>query len=814
MAEAAAFQGTGPSPARRWLRRTLTIAVGAPLLAGLLQTPSASAAPAQATEEGPVSRTVDVSIDTLTPSAPLEGDTVTVTGTLTNRGKRTITDATVNLRVGPRMESRSEIDQVTRRKGFRSDSDPQPLDAAPEIDIARLAVGVPHDFRLSVPVSKLDLDDEGGVYQLGVSITGQTSEAQYDRVLGIERTFLPYQPEPTAKRTQLTYLWPLISSAHISADTASDDQQSPVFQDDDLAKELRPGGRLDEMVTLGQDLPVTWVIDPDLLASVDAMANGYRVKDGTGHSPGTEANRKLAERWLGMLEKAVQGRKVVALPFADPDLASLAHRGKAVPGSLKHLQSATQLAGSTVETILHVEPATDFAWPVEGAVDPSIVAVATSAGAHKVIARSDSIQDDDLPYTPTSARPLGGGTTAVVSDAELSTAFQGDMVRAETSTLAVQEFLAQTLAITLEQPQDRRSVVVAPQRQPSVAQAQAMAAAVRGLGARRWTEPLDLVAAAAAKPDPDASTTVPRGSQYPKKLRDSELPVQAFRDMKTTRDELDDFKVILTDATRVVPPVGNAINREMSTSWRGRASAAAIYRVEVQDVLQRLTKSVVLVDKSDLTLSGRSATIPVTVQNKLLQDVEGLVLRLTSSNKGRLKVDGEGSADLPIKVRAGHSQSVKFPASANANGQVSMTAQLYTVDGTPYGSPMTFSVKVSEMTPTVMLVIAGGVLLLVLAGVRMYSQRKRLAARAAEAEAEDEAETGTETDAETDTGTEAEAETPVAPATGTGGADAPGAVDDTPEGETVDGAEHPSDLDTDTGSESGDPSGPGEKVDR
>ncbi|MFH9957114.1 DUF6049 family protein [Streptomyces roseolus] len=798
MAEAAAFQGTGPSPARRWLRRTLTVAVGAPLLAGLLQNPSA----ARAAEETPVSRTVDVSIDTLTPSAPVEGDTVTVTGTLTNRGKRTITDATVNLRVGPRMDSRSEIDQVARRKGFRSDSDPQALDS-PEIKVPRLAAGVPQDFRISVPVADLDLDDEGGVYQLGVSLTGQTSDARWDRVLGIERTFLPYQPEPTAKRTQFTYLWPLISSAHISADTASDEQQSAVFQDDELVEELRPGGRLDQMVTLGKDLPVTWVIDPDLLASVDAMANGYRVKDGTGHTAGAKPNEELAGRWLGELEKAVQGRKVVALPFADPDLASLAHRGKAVPGSLGHLQSATALAGSTVETVLHVPSATDFAWPVEGAVDPSIMAVATSAGARKVIARSDSIRDDDLSYTPTAARPIGGGATAVVSDAELSTAFQGDMVRAETSTLAVQEFLAQTLAITLEQPQDRRSVVVAPQRQPSVSQAQAMAAAVRGLGAKRWTEPIDLVAAAAAKPDPKASTRVPRASQYPKKLRDSELPVDAFRDMKTTGDELSDFKVVLSRPDRVVPPVLAAINREMSTSWRGRTTAAAIYRVDVQDVLRRLTKSVVLVDKSALTLSGRSATIPVTVQNKLLQDVKGLVLRLTSSNGTRLKVDGGTSADLPLTVRAGHSQSVKFPASANANGQVSMTAQLYTVDGIPYGSPMTFSVKVSEMTPTVMLVIAGGVLLLVLAGVRMYSQRKRLAARAAETEADADADADAEVEAETDAPAEG------GPVAGTGAASEGGAAS-----VTADRAGQPSDPEADTGSESGDPSGPGEKVDR
>ncbi|MEU6166162.1 DUF6049 family protein [Streptomyces tanashiensis] len=794
MAEAADIQGTGPSPARRWLRRTITLAVGAPLLAGLLQAPLV-ASPAAAAEDGTGSRTVDVSLDTLAPTTPVEGDTVTVTGTVTNKGKKAVTDATVNLRVGPRMTSRSEIEQVTGRTGFRDDSDPAPLADAPTVKIPRLGAGLSTDFSLSVPVSELGLDEEG-VYQLGVSLTGQTSDRQYDRVLGIERTFLPYQPEATEKKTQVTYLWPLIASAHVSAQTATDDQQTPVFEDDALAAELRPGGRLDQMVSLGKDLPVTWVVDPDLLASVDAMANGYRIKDGDRDVPGK--NQAVAERWLDALEKAVQGHKVVALPFADPDLASLAHRGKDVPGSLGHLQSATALAGMTVETVLHVQASTDFSWPADGAVDPSIVAVATSAGADKVIARSDSVRDD-LPYTATAARPLGNGsTTAVVSDALLSTAFEGDMVRAENSTLAVQEFLAQSLAITLEQPEDQRSIVVAPQRMPTVAQAQSMATALEGLSGRRWTQPSDLLAAAAAKPDPDASTAVPSSSRYPKKLRDRELPVQAFRDMKTTRDELDDFKVVLTQPERVVTPFGNAINREMSTSWRGEARAAAIYRNNVLDYLQTLTKGVQLVDKSDLTLSGRSATIPVTVQNKLLQGVDHLKLRLTSGNKNRLELNGERYAELPVKVGGGHSQSVKFNASANVNGQVPMTAQLYTEDGTPYGQPMNFTVRVSEITPTVMLVIAGGVLLLVLAGVRMYSQRKRVAARNAEAEAAEAAEDGT-------------AEDEAAPEPGENGPreDAPG-EEKSAEDEPV----QPSDPTPDTGPESGDPSGPGEKVDR
>ncbi|MBT2438919.1 hypothetical protein J7E93_02005 [Streptomyces sp. ISL-36] len=778
MAEAADIQGTVPSPARRWLRRTASLLAGAPLLAGLLQMPVATVASAAEAPTG--SRTVDVSLDTLTPSAPLEGDTLTVSGTVTNQGKQTVTDARVDVRVGPRMTSRSQIEQVSGRTGFRAGSDPAPLGGTFAVKIPRLAAGLSKEFTLSLPVSKLGLDD-AGVYQLGVSLSGQTTAQPGERVLGIERTFLPYQPEATEKKTQLTYLWPLISSAHVSAQTGTDDQQTPVFENDELAGELAPGGRLDHMVTLGRELPVTWVIDPDLLATVDAMTRSYQVKSGTETVPGK--NQAVAKRWLDSLEKAVVGRKVVALPFADPDIASLAHRGKDVPGSLSHLQPATELAATTVETILHVQPSTDFSWPVDGAVDPSIMDVATSAGAHKVIARSDSFRDD-LPYTPTAARPVGGGTTAVVSDAYLSTAFEGDMVRTGNSTVAVQEFLAQSLAVTLEQPEQQRSIVVAPQRMPTTAQAQTMATALRDLSAQRWTQPLDLIAAAAVKPDPDAATAVPGASRYPQALRKQELPVQAFRDMKDTREELDDFKVILSQPDRVVTPFGNAISREMSTSWRGQAPSASLYRIEVLDYLRGLTEEVRLIEKSDLMLSGRSATIPVTVQNKLLQGVDHLVLRLTSGNKTRLKLNGgDAVAELPVRISAGHSQSVKFTASANANGPVPMTAQLFTEDGTPYGQPMAFTVKVSEITPTVMLVLAGGVLLLVLAGARMYTQRKRAAARNAEAEAEEDAEAEAAEDADDEA-----------------------AEDEDPE--------QPSDPTPDTGHESGDPSGPGEKVDR
>ncbi|MFF3334269.1 DUF6049 family protein [Streptomyces sp. NPDC002888] len=795
MAEAADFQGMSPSPARRWLRRTGALLAGAPLLTGLLQlpaSPSAQATGQDAVRDASGSGTVAVSVDSLSPSAPSDGDTVTVSGTVTNNGKQTVTDAHVGLRMGSALSTRSAVDAISKRTDYMPGADGSEVGGKYVEKFSKLTPGVAEEFSISVPVDKLDLGDDG-VYPLGVSLSGQTSTQQWEQVLGIQRTFLPWQPDEAETRTKTTALWPLISSSHMTAETGSNEQQTPVFADDDLAKEISPGGRLDQLVSLGKDLDVTWVIDPDLLASVDAMADGYRVR-GEGDTTTAGTHQAVAKQWLAEVQQAVVDKEIVALPFADPDVASLAHNGTSVTGSLSQLKAATDVAATTVETILHVTPSTDFTWPVNGAVDPGIVKVATSAGADKVIARGDSLEETgDLTYTPSAARPIGGGTTAVVADARMSTAFQGDLTKASTSTLAVQQFLAQSLALDL-QTNKQRSIVVAPQRMPTATQAKAMAEALTALQDSTWSESQALTAAAKAKPDPGATTKVP--AAYPSSLRKQQLPRSAFGVIANTQDKLDRFQVILTDESRVVTPFGRALNREMSTSWRGRSTEASTFRRGVEAYLDDLAEQVKLIDKSETKLSGRSATIPVTVQNNLVQGVDHLVLRLTSTNPTRLKIDGEDYEEQPITVSGGHSQTVKFTTSANANGRATVIAQLYTEDGQAYGDAVTFDVKVTEITATVMLVIGGGVLLLVLAGFRMYTQRKRAAAREPEEDGPD---------AEAD-------ETADGPVNPEGTMDRlkeesgtrPGAGD----------PEQPSDPTPDTAAESADPSGTGERVDR
>jgi hypothetical protein len=697
---------------------------GASLFAGLLQ---AQAAPAAYAATGSDTRSVDVSVDSLTPTVPTKGDTVTVSGTVTNEGKQTVSNAHVSLRVAPGgpLTSRSAITAAASRTSYVT-SDGYELTSRTAA-VSDLPAGVTRSFTLKVPVSALGLGRDG-VYQLGVSLTGQVHGVGYAQILGIERTFLPWYPNGGAKSTQYTFLWPLVDRPHLTVRSDSDDQQSPIFLNDDLAKDLAPGGRLQQMVALGKDLPVTWVIDPDLLATVDAMTKKYQVAGDNGDLKNTKAGTGTddAKQWLKDLKAAVGNREVVALPFSDPDIASIAHHGRNVSGTLSNLKTATDLSTNTVQTVLGITPTTDTAWPVDGAVDSSIIDVATSAGADKIIARSDSFRESAaLSYTPTAARPLGGGTTALVADSLLSTAFQGDMIKAANETLAVQKFVSQTLMITMQAPEKKRSILVAPQRMPTASQAQAMARAITTATESGWAQSATFAAAAKATPDPGASRTVPSRSAYPASLRKQELGTEAFQTIQSVQSRLNGFVVILSRKDRVSVPFGTALLRSMSTQWRGDAKGSKTFRDAIGGYLSELTGLVHILDKrGNLTLSGRSATIPVTVKNELGQTVTGLELRLTSAQDNSLDI----GAPQAVTVEGGHTRSLKFDANAKRNGQTTVIAQLYTNDGTPYGDSMTFQVNVTSITSTVMLVIAGGLLLLVLAGVRMYRQRKRAAA--------------------------------------------------------------------------------------
>jgi hypothetical protein len=782
--EAAQAAGRAPTaPRRRLLRGTLrgtALLAGAALLTGLLQAAgatSSSAAPGLAAAAATGSRTAAVTIGDLSPRVPTANGSITVTGSVVNNGKSKITDARIAVHVPPggAVRTRSAMEAEAARTDFDPALDGSDLNGVDPVTVPDLAPGASTSFTTKIPVSALYLGSPG-VYVLGIALDGQNAQETSDHVLGIKRTFLPwYGDSGSAKPTRISNLWPLTDRPHVNPRGDSDSQQSPIFTDDDLVKELQPGGRLSQMVQLGSSLQVTWVIDPDLLATVEAMTKPYRVAGPGGDIDHlkTGTGTTVAKQWLNSLKTAVTGDQVIALPFGDPDIASLAHQAKGLSSDLNLVKTGTELGKTTVDLILGVQSITDVAWPADGAIDSSVVSVARAAGANQVITRNDSLREQPgLDYTPTSARPIGGGTTAVNTDATLSTAFDGDMSNPQSANLAIQNYLAQTLLITMEAQNKQRTILVAPQRMPTVSQAKAMASAITAADGSQWVEPVDYGTAAKAKADPLANHTVPPTRSYPASLRKQELPAEAFQQLHEVQLNLNDFVVILTIKDRVTVPFRNAMLRATSTGWRGDDGKEKAYRDSIGTYLTDLIGSVHILQKSDLTLSGRSGTIPVTVKNELGQQINGLVLQLSSNSNIRLKIKDPRQ---PITIDGGHTRTLKFQTTASANGPAQISAHLYTQSGALYGSTVAFKVQLTNVTDLVMLIIAAGLLLLVLAGVRIYRQRKRHAA----------SEGGTN-----------------------GGADGAGGSD-------TDGTdpEQPGDPAADTGQESTEPSPAGEKVD-
>ncbi|GHF29591.1 hypothetical protein GCM10018790_03830 [Kitasatospora xanthocidica] len=680
---------------------------------------------------------VVLTIESLAPQVAVPNGTVTITGHVTNAGQSALKGAHAAVRKpysGKPLDRRSDLAGVAGRS-TPVEPDGVELDS-PQYALPELNPGQTLPYTLSVAVNDLGLSSSG-VYELAVDAWGSTADNSHDRALGIARSFLPYNPGGAeAQPTKLATLWPLVHAPVLTAQTVTDNDQSvPVLRDDSLATDLAPGGRLYELVDTGSKLPgLTWVVDPDLLDAALAMTKPYRVQN-----PGTEEAGKPARddntvlhngsaaagAWLDKLRAAVAKpeNQVVALPYADPDLASIAHNGADLSGMATALGKAATAGRLTVEGRLSVDTRSDVAWPYQGYVDQQIVGLAQQTGSSLVLANGASMPEPDaLNYTPSAARPIGNGQSAVVADETVSALFQRDLSTAKDQTESTQRFLAETFAITHEQPQNQRGLLVMPPRDLSVTTAKVLATALQAASGK-WIAPVKLDAVAQSSPDPKATTGVPAATDYPTQARATELTSTELVATNRIQYDLDTLMRVLTLPQRVRGPFNAAMVRSLSTEWREREAAGVDYRKGVTAYLKELTKAVQVPPKKVVTLAGDTGLLQVSVRNDLTQTVTNLKLVLTSAQPNRLNVRREEELVLP----ASQSATLRFQAEAHNNGTVQMTAQLWTTgpNGRPYGEAQPFTVEVTSVTNGVLYVFAGAGVLLLLAALRFVRQRKR-----------------------------------------------------------------------------------------
>ena len=203
-------RGLSPSPARRWLRRTGALLAGAPLLAGLLQLPAAPsayaptgaaaevAAPARSTSPSTRSAPRALRRATRSPSPARS----------TNKGKQTITDAHVGLRVGPTLE-RPLGDR--RRRPERHRLRRARTVGGKYVDEVRQAGrrASPQTFSLTVPVDKLRPRRRRRLPARCLAHRAGPPPRRTTRSSASSGPSCRGSPRRRTRRRRTTYLWPL-----------------------------------------------------------------------------------------------------------------------------------------------------------------------------------------------------------------------------------------------------------------------------------------------------------------------------------------------------------------------------------------------------------------------------------------------------------------------------------------------------------------------------------------------------------------------------------------------------------------------------
>jgi hypothetical protein len=681
-----------------------------PLLLGLFALAAVSImgepAPAEAASSGGGAVTVELS--SLSPAVAVKGSTLRLTGKLVG-GASAHSDVVIRLAVAD-MQVRSDMDSTAgsgSRPVYNHDHEVGPL-----------AAKATAAWSLSMPVSALSLTSRT-VYALDIEAYAGADGQR----IGVMRTYLPYamSGDSSFNPTQMVVLWPVTAVPTLDGQA---DKDVPEAVNDSPSAQFAPGGRLDKVLNTAnaaKNVKVSWVVDPDLLATANSESHGYSLyPDGAS---GAGAQNALS--WLAEAKTVLGGASELwQLPATDPDLGSLGRANRAAAAA--EVKRAVTLSGTTLESLTGRTPHGTLAWPANGQVNSATLNLAKSADPSAVIVGSDSVglHTPLDSYTPTGRAEASNGARLAVGDAALNAIFDGDAADAawtgsDRSLLASQRFLAQSALIALERPNlsTARTIMVTASRT-----AQPSSALLNAVGEAGWIKSVGLSTLLNTSPDAKAQLGTPERDAAAAK---SDLSPGQLAAASALTSSLGSLAAILTKPQSATALYGPAVLRTLSTAWRSPSADQAAYSAAVRHRLGSTMGSVSLVQKSDLTLSGKSGVIPFTIENRFGDPVR-VGIRITTDRAGltiqstTLQTVPQGSTTVNVHV-----------SSAVSGTRVTVTAQLVTAGGADYGRPQSFQVTVSSIG-SITLVIFGlsAALLVVAVGLRIYRGRRTRGAQA------------------------------------------------------------------------------------
>jgi hypothetical protein len=661
--------------------------------------------------EAPVGE-VRIEVDSVEPRIPRPGGTLRIEGSVRSTGGDDLPDATVLLRVDDQpLVSRAELRSVAQGRTSRGGT------PVPDTDRdLRPGTGESVPFTIEVPLADLGLGPFG-VYVLTVDVVGSGPEGSGS--LARVQTFLPWVPAVQEfEETQFSWVWPVVATPRRTEDG--------LFLDDALARALAEGGRLDRIVDAAAGVPVTWVLDPNLLEAVQVMSQGYQVLAGpVGETseedpadaliPGT--GQEDARRWLEALREASDDDEVVALPYADVDVTGL------VATDLEEeLATAVPLGGAVAEEILGRPVTTDVGWLAGGGIDPDALGALADLGVEAALVDGALVASPEpLTYTPTgrAAIPISAGrpdtragshpatVAGLLGDPALAALLErsdddpgsrapddpsAEGTPAVDDALTVQRFLGETAMITAERPGQARAVLVTPPRtfDPDPELARSL---LEGTAGAPWLTTAPLSELRAIEP-PELDRVLPVAAGPERAGPGAALPTTYLLDVWELAAAAQNFAAIFAEPEQERERWERFALRLSSVQW-GQADGAASAGQRRFDVLSAAADRVqsqegaVRIVAGNVTFGGRSGTIPVTVVNELDRPVTVAVALVPRTQ--RLDV----AVSEPLTVEAGGQRQVNVTGEAVANGIVLVDAGLRTAAGEPFGPSVLVRVRVT-----------------------------------------------------------------------------------------------------------------------
>lgn len=655
--------------------------------------------------------------------------TLKITVTLTNIADRPINNLRARLHLGTKQTNRKSLTQALTAGA------PMDYQLTPFRDVGTpLAPDQQRTFTLTADLRGGEggfLFPETGVYPLLINVNGKPENGLVAR-LAASHLLLPVMSVPGGKKAPrngappaTSILWPIASTPRVVENSLGD---GPVLADDTLADEMRPGGRLDALVRAAASVrdddrlfsSLCFAIDPELIATADAMTRGYSVRSGPRTTKGSGSAD--AEAWLNDLRTLVADACVVPMPYARADVSLLA-------GSSPDLATLAASRDTVISDVLGVKPLAG-SLAIESELSAQALDAVSKAGKNLLIGGMGGQQA----AVPTTITTGSSEHTVVPSNEMVTLALRQGVARSDTTANATVASDAPTIAtqngfatIAFRASNGGSSpLLIAPPREWSVPHTELLWLLRRmgDLASDGALLPVDATAMFGA-PTKGTKQVAQEGSLDPRGSR--EVTGQII----TIESTVDKVVSAMAEATtmQVAPadlllPVREGLLRATSHALPDKARVAKVAVAEADNQLNDLLDEVSITEPDrTISLASGSSPIPVSIRNDLPVEI---TVRVTLSSTSGLRPDDISNQKLAPESAV----NLRVPAEALRAGRFTVDVSLSTPNGVPLGNPTRFQLASTEYgVVTVIVTAAAGSALLLLAGRRIH---RRLRANGAE----------------------------------------------------------------------------------